>query len=374
MNQSWMSPGNSRIFDGKLGLKSKINKRTIGVLEYIDEKSKEDFFVFKNIFEKEIKDFLFKNNYVEDSEDEWMKNRTTVSHFFRTAVFYGFLNFNKRKQISLSVEGKIFLKMYKDEDYEKALLFFVNQLDNTKYPNVATKAMKEGILLFPFRVFFKLLLEQGSLSEKDILHRIIFINYSSDLKKYNETKDINDIQYFENIDYRAKKFKSWVLSSLVSVGVLDLEENKYKINANLKDQLLSLYRNINYEDMFGLETIDFVQEKVENKRYKRNPELIEKAKERDGYMCVVDNNHKTFNSNKKNYTEGHHVLPMSQQKNFSFEVDDVDNIVSLCPNCHRKIHFSDDKTELLNYLYEKQKIFFDKHNIEKEVLYSVYNS
>lgn len=41
---------------------------------------------------------------------------------------------------------------------------------------------------------------------------------------------------------------------------------------------------------------------------------------------------------------------MFQQKNYEFNLDDVDNIISLCPNCHREINSADNKNTIINTL------------------------
>lgn len=48
------------------------------------------------------------------------------------------------------------------------------------------------------------------------------------------------------------------------------------------------------------------------------------------------------------YLEVHHVTPLS-----SHGSDRVTNAVALCPNCHRRCHFSEDRDEFKLELYEK---------------------
>lgn len=79
------------------------------------------------------------------------------------------------------------------------------------------------------------------------------------------------------------------------------------------------------------------------------------------YKCSIDESHETFisKSTEKSFMELHHLIPMSFQQYFSNDLDRVANIKSLCPNCHRAIHHSnnDKKAELINILYKKS---FDK--------------
>lgn len=48
-------------------------------------------------------------------------------------------------------------------------------------------------------------------------------------------------------------------------------------------------------------------------------------------------------ANKKPYMEAHHLIQMSAQDNFYSTLEFADNIVCLCPNCHRKIHRAIDQ-------------------------------
>jgi 5-methylcytosine-specific restriction enzyme A len=55
------------------------------------------------------------------------------------------------------------------------------------------------------------------------------------------------------------------------------------------------------------------------------------------------------NSTGKMYVEAHHVIPMEYQDNYEFSLDVPENIVALCPNCHRKIHMA-HASEIKNML------------------------
>ena len=107
------------------------------------------------------------------------------------------------------------------------------------------------------------------------------------------------------------------------------------------------------------------------KKYSTNPAIKETALQLAGYECeygkLINEDHVTFTSRKyeNNYVEGHHLVRMCDQEKSYFIIDDklvsldqVDNIVSLCPICHAKIHFGKDEDILLmlETLYEDRKI------------------
>lgn len=95
------------------------------------------------------------------------------------------------------------------------------------------------------------------------------------------------------------------------------------------------------------------------KTFPRKPGRAKEALIKAEYKCETDSSHLTFVAKKtdQNYVEAHHLIPMSVQKDFTYDLDVHGNIISLCPNCHRKYHYAclEDKEEMLNILYVKRK-------------------
>ncbi len=93
-------------------------------------------------------------------------------------------------------------------------------------------------------------------------------------------------------------------------------------------------------------------------RYPRSAKEAADALIRAKYTCEVDPQHETFTSKATNhqYTEAHHFVGIAHYKKFpEVDLDRAANIVSLCPNCHRKIHHGTDQEKLLmiDTLYKK---------------------
>ena len=63
------------------------------------------------------------------------------------------------------------------------------------------------------------------------------------------------------------------------------------------------------------------------------------------YKCENDTLHATFVSGRtgKQFVEAHHLVPMEYQDDFEVSIDVPENIISLCPNCHRAFHLSEDQ-------------------------------
>lgn len=111
--------------------------------------------------------------------------------------------------------------------------------------------------------------------------------------------------------------------------------------------------------------------KVITEEWMRSEEYKERALKNANYTCELDMDHETF-ENKKNdkmYMEGHHLIPMKMQKDFENSIDVPENIVCLCPNCHRLLHFAKPKVRdpFLKLLYTKRILVL---NEERDIYYS----
>lgn len=87
--------------------------------------------------------------------------------------------------------------------------------------------------------------------------------------------------------------------------------------------------------------------------YPRDATVAAKAIAIANYQCEIDRNHPSFirRTNNKNYTESHHLIPISAQADFEYSLDIEENIVSLCSNCHNCLHYGADEVRE-NYLYQ----------------------
>ena len=355
----WQAPGNGKIFDAPLGEESYMNSRTISVLKYISINKQ----VTQSQFEREIKEYLQKHT-------QYRENNSTPAHFFRPLLFLGFIRMSSSKMIDLTLEGEKFLFYYEAADYKQCKKFILNQLDNTKYPNIGTKNIK--LQLFPFRILFKILLNEGvkGLNKSFIKEQMIYIREYSDIVLYEQDGNIEKIKRFEEYD----KFYTWVINALVDIDILKREEEHYFIADDVYSHVKDLYQDIKFESYFFNDDTIFCQldSKTARERYKRDATFIVNAKQRDNHTCQINSQHHTFISKGQNYVEGHHIVPMFQQKNYTFSLDNIDNIISLCPTCHREIHSADDKKYILEKLYNLSESFMKSHQIKLNDLFKMY--
>lgn len=100
--------------------------------------------------------------------------------------------------------------------------------------------------------------------------------------------------------------------------------------------------------------------------YPRDPQVVFNALHHAECKCELECNTELFlrKNSKLNYTEGHHLIPLCYQNDFEYSLDVEANVVSLCPNCHRRLHYGDDVSELLRELYESRKDRLKKCGIE----------
>lgn len=107
---------------------------------------------------------------------------------------------------------------------------------------------------------------------------------------------------------------------------------------------------------------------VDGYQYRRSSIVKQQAIKAAHFMCESDNKHITFTakSNKAQYMEGHHLIPLKDQGEFKYSLDIYANIVSLCPLCHRLLHFGVEKEKraLLEELYKDRYVRLCNSGIE----------
>ena len=157
------------------------------------------------------------------------------------------------------------------------------------------------------------------------------------------------------------KDKEWVNKIRNNIGLLDLEEivvydeenlNEVIGNNELPKSSIEDYRK---EPRTKKTTITNGEGKI---KYPRSAKTVINALALANYMCEIDNNHETFlrKKDKTNYTESHHLIPLSKYEEFDYDLDVEENVVSLCSNCHNLLHYGAGYKNILHVLYEKRKI------------------
>lgn len=124
---------------------------------------------------------------------------------------------------------------------------------------------------------------------------------------------------------------------------------------------------------------DPIKDRKGAEKYPRDPQVAANALGIAGYVCENDKQHITFTrkSNRKNYTEPHHLIPISVHKDFKYSLDIEENVCSLCSTCHNCLHYGIDTEReiILKKLYEERKEMLIKVGLEIsfEQLKNYYN-
>ena len=158
--------------------------------------------------------------------------------------------------------------------------------------------------------------------------------------------------------------------------VYEIKENQFQEKIDQKISEVSVEYLTDYLENYLPQP---PKQKVENAEgsfsYPRSIYEATKALINAQFQCEISDNHCSFISKKtgKNYVEAHHVIPISFQWKFQYDIDRVPNLVALCPNCHKKIHLSinSEKESLLKELYNKRRNDLNKIGVvlsEKELL------
>jgi len=100
--------------------------------------------------------------------------------------------------------------------------------------------------------------------------------------------------------------------------------------------------------------------------YPRSRKVSINALRHANYKCEFNNAHLTFTRRNSdlNYTEPHHLVPITYYNNFEASLDVEENIVSLCCNCHKQIHLGQGFEVMLEKLYNERKDLLKMVGIE----------
>jgi 5-methylcytosine-specific restriction enzyme A len=184
-----------------------------------------------------------------------------------------------------------------------------------------------------------------------------------------------DSNIFDLSGNRNRGFESWAILNYLGLNdsfkgffedyelyqVIEFLKNDYQ------DFDLTIF-HLNYQTKLEDERIDF-QQKIESSQalnlnerleqitksanvmpklkkeiifsYSRNPNVVAQALFRAQGKCEKCGENAPFRrkSNGTPYLEVHHKIPLSEQINNDSNLDTLENVVALCPNCHRKAHF-----------------------------------
>lgn len=227
-----------------------------------------------------------------------------------------------------------------------------------------------------------------------------FIN-RSESKKFNTSFWIGDIEklfdiYKSGESYWYRDREDVLLLGGTSVKLKDLPSDLFadrylcvkpetdnhseEVNEELSEDEKELKRILDLIDANPVKFDEnFLHENLQTK-LKRNKDYRKAALLRAKYTCELCGKTSTFKTkNGDEYFDGHHLImynPKTQER-FEYSLDIPKNIVCLCPECHKKIHFSKDEDvkDMLLKLFMKHKDLFKIYEIESldEIINDYFN-
>ncbi|WP_342714125.1 DUF3578 domain-containing protein [Bradyrhizobium sp. B039] len=229
---------------------------------------------------------------------------------------------------------------------------------------------------------------QNLQSPADLIAGRLHLSATNTLGKGYESGAIVSRRYGVGDEVSSDKFRTDLLQ------ILDLyDELIAKLGPNLLDHLESISSDDYQEAANEIATSEPGRSlpegglppppKVNGKqagKYKRNPEMAAIAIQSASHKCEIEPGHATFTSRKtkKPFVEAHHLIPMQCQAEFEVSLDVPENIVALCPGCHRKFHhahFGELKPSLIKLFAARNEALKARSiSIELKKLNKVYKS
>lgn len=125
----------------------------------------------------------------------------------------------------------------------------------------------------------------------------------------------------------------------------------------------------NYQDVINQST------QIRPDVYNRNRNVALEVFRNAGYRCEVDSSHHLFTSKAtgKNYLEAHHIIPVSLYSQFNAHLDVIENVVAVCPHCHRALHHAEPTfaIPILDRLVSQRPVYA-QFGIASDDLYNFY--
>lgn len=149
----------------------------------------------------------------------------------------------------------------------------------------------------------------------------------------------------------------------------DVFENIYNVVYDVKVQQTTGLLTIDEIEAIGV--VDPTDMQGQAQQYQVSETYKQMAKEQSNYRCILEDtemctdHYFTAKKEKQNYVEVHHFIPREFASEFEHTIEILDNYVTLCPCCHRKIHHAVDRERrpMILAIYSKRKDLLKQHGI-----------
>lgn len=316
---------------------------------------------FKNFFTNQTEKMYFPNSFSMEKDHYESLGYGIFPVIFTYKVFLTVFRETGRLDISKK-EFKVLIasaKKYDDWKDRSDLLIIGNQSINQSLSN-----QFDGVRI------------------QNVLEDLNYFNISSNsisLKKDRVEELQQKISIYENkrkaleIIIGSGNYEEWLASDEI---VFPIETNTFPISDT--DTEIQESENIQSVPQYysDIDSIDQINNRIpvfthtsSGDKVKTDPRLAKTAIVTADYKCECGNDHVSFTDKKgHNYVEAHHLIPIKAQKNIYQNLDRTENIVSLCPNCHKAIHLGnkDTREKILNILVTKRQALLSNVGLEIE--------
>ena len=154
------------------------------------------------------------------------------------------------------------------------------------------------------------------------------------------------------------KYDSWGNRDDSRIIYKDADEGRNLTDEEVIGRLMELEKHIGQQlrDAFRRQIPKSPKKTVQSKpEFPRDPDIAKKAMELACGKCEIDAGHESFiGKTGDKYMEAHHLIPLSGQDDFENSLDQEQNIVCLCPKCHKEIHHGMNRLRLVKKLWEQR--------------------
>lgn len=169
------------------------------------------------------------------------------------------------------------------------------------------------------------------------------------------------------------------------IWFLFVRDGKLNLGSYPKAQWRSIGRVDTEDEVYQSQITTAVFEHAEPKYGKiasrttflRDPRLAWKRFETAHFECEFDRSCRLFRSKSTgaNFLECHHIIPIQFQQNFAPSLDFLENLIALCPFCHRAIHHAEVNLtrEIIERILGTRSGLLDRLELSPERVFELYN-
>lgn len=186
-------------------------------------------------------------------------------------------------------------------------------------------------------VFFLQILGAMNLSKRDLLSSLGYTNENDNLQGHRDVTD-RFLKRFGSVD----GFLARHDDVQIPLGVVREEVEDKLISASLPKRMSDEERLARLKEALeqhGSTPDEYVE--VNGKRFRRSQVVVAYVKERDRHRCRACGWELTKRNGGK-YIEAAHIIRRAPTEGGVAGPDHPDNMIALCPNCHKKFDYGDD--------------------------------